>query len=169
MKIYDIGQQFQGLYDLVESVEYDENGEVVDNSEVLAELFNDLEIELSEKLINTNYIIKELALSEQALKDEAKRLTEKAKVLANRGGYLKDRIKDVIVASGQSSIKTDKFNFNVRVQESYNYDDVNTFGLEREFIKVKEELDKTKIKQFVKAGGVIDGLRIEEKSVLSIR
>ncbi len=169
MRLFDISTEFQTLYNLVESIEYNEDGSVVDNSETLSQLFNDLELELAEKLNNTNYIIKELAVNEQALKDEAKRLNEKAKVLANRQERLRELIKLTIAASGQSSVKTDKFNFNVRTSESYNYDDVNLFGLDREFIKVKEELDKVKLKSFVKAGGIVDGVKIEEKEVLTIK
>ncbi len=169
MRLFDISTEFQTLYNLVESIEYNEDGSVVDNSETLSQLFNDLELELAEKLNNTNYIIKELAVNEQALKDEVKRLNEKAKVLANRQERLRELIKLTIAASGQSSVKTDKFNFNLRTSESYNYDDVNLFGLDREFIKVKEELDKVKLKSFVKAGGVVDGVKIEEKEVLTIK
>ena len=59
--------------------------------------------------------------------------------------------------------------FSVRTIEDYNYDDINMFGLDSEFIKVKEELDKTKIKSFVKAGGVVEGLRVSEKTSLTVR
>ena len=168
MRIYDIGTQFQELYNLVDEVETNEDGTILDNSETLAELFNDLEVELSEKLDNTNYIIKELAVSEQALKDEAKRLTSKAKALSNRQAYLKELIKNSIIASGQASIKS-KFSFNVKTIKSLNYDDVNMFGLDDEFIRTKQELDKTKLKEYIKAGGVVEGVKEVENTSLTIR
>lgn len=43
------------------------------------------------------------------------------------------------------------------------------FGLDREFVRVKEELDKNKIKEFIKAGGTIEGVFEVESSSLSIR
>jgi len=168
MRIYDIGTQFQELYNLVDEVETNEDGTILDNSETLAELFNDLEVELSEKLDNTSYIIKELAVSEQALKDEAKRLTSKAKALSNRQAYLKELIKNSIIASGQASIKS-KFSFSVKTIKSLNYDDVNMFGLDDEFIRTKQELDKTKLKEYIKAGGVVEGVKEVENTSLTIR
>lgn len=171
MRLYNIAEEFTALYELAEQVEYnEETGEMIDNSETLKELFNELsEDKLEVKLENVMYIIKELEVSKNALKDEAKRLTDKAKVLDNRASRLKDMIKDVMDISGQAKIKTDKFNFSVRIIEDYNYDDINMFGLDSEFIKVKEELDKTKIKSFAKAGGVIEGLRVSEKTSLTVR
>ena len=171
MRLYNIAEEFTALYELAEQVEYnEETGEMIDNSETLKELFNELsEDKLEVKLENVMYIIKELEVSKNALKAEAKRLTDKAKVLDNRASRLKDMIKDVMNVSGQQKIKTDKFNFSVRTIEDYNYDDINMFGLDSEFIKVKEELDKTKIKSFVKAGGVVEGLRVSEKTSLTVR
>lgn len=169
MRLYDIGNEYQALYDLAEAIEYDENGNAIDNSLELSELFRDIETELQQKLINTNYIIKELAVSEQALKDEAKRLTAKARVYENRQKRLKDLIKTVMIATGETKIKTDKFNFSTTTREVYNYDDVSTFGLDPEFVRVKEELNKTKIKEFVKLGGVVEGLKVSEETSLSIR
>lgn len=78
-------------------------------------------------------------------------------------------IKDVMSVSGQAKIKTDKFNFSVKTIDYYDYEEVNLFGLSDEFKRFKEEIDKTKIKEFVKAGGVIDGLRVGEKTSLTVR
>lgn len=169
MRIYDITEEYKALYDLAELIDYDEQGNIIDNSLELADLFGSIETELHQKLINTQYIIKELEVSETALKDEAKRLTEKAKVLENRQRRLKDLIKTVLIATGETKVKTDKFNFNVTTRDSYNYDDVNMFALDNDFKRVKEELDKTKIKAFIKAGGTIDGLKISEETSLTVR
>jgi len=169
MRLFNISQQFKEIYSLSEEIEVNENGEVIDNRETLSQLFNEMEMELSEKLENATYIIKEFAASEQALKDEAKRLTAKAKVLENRQTQLKELMKIAIESSGQTKIKTDKFNFSITHRKSLNYDDVNMFGLDNEFIRIKTELDKTKIKEYVKAGGVIDGLKEVDSITLNIR
>ena len=168
--LFNIGQEFKALYNLADEIEVDENGEIIDNSDLLLELFNELSNDkLESKLENVMYIIKEIEVSQKALKDESKRLTDKAKVFENRANRLKEMIKDVMIASGQSKIKTDKFNFSIKTIEDYNYDDVNMFALDSEFIRRKEEIDKTKLKAFIKAGGVIDGVRISEKVSLSVR
>ena len=168
--LFNIGQEFKALYNLADEIEVDENGEIIDNSDLLLELFNELSNDkLESKLENVMYIIKEMEVSQKALKEEAKRLTDKAKVFENRANRLKEMIKDVMIVSGQSKIKTDKFNFSVKTLEEYNYDDVNMFGLDDEFKRFKEELNKTKIKEFVKAGGSIEGLKISEKVSLTVR
>ena len=169
--LFNIGQEFHALYELADTVEYNqETGEIIDNSETLKELFDELSDEkLEVKLENVMYIIKEMEVSQKALKDEAKRLTEKAKVFENRAERLRDMIKNVMVISGQAKIKTDKFSFSTKTLEEYNYDDINMFGLDDEFKKIKEELDKVKIKSFIKAGGSIEGLKISDKISLTVR
>lgn len=169
MKTFEIIEEFKAIYELAEEIEKDENGEIVDNSDQLSELFAGVEVELSAKLDNTNYVIKELASAEQCLKDEAKRLTEKARVFKNKQDYLKSLMKMAIESSGQSKIKTDKFSFSVSNRKDFDYTDVSLFGLDPNLIRVKEELNKTAIKTFVKAGGVVDGLVEIKKSSLTIR
>jgi hypothetical protein len=169
MRLYDIAEQFEGLYSLLEEIETDENGVIIDNSDAVAELYNDIKGQLDVKLTNSAYLCKELAVNSKALKDEAKRLTEKAKVLENREKQIKFLMKTAINQSGETKIKTDKFSFNVRTSEVYNYDGVVMFGLDDEFIKRTETLDKTKVKQFIKAGGTVDGVKISEDTVLTVR
>lgn len=171
MNLFNISQEFLVLQQLAEEIDFnEETGEIIDNTETLAELFNELSNDkLEDKLNNVMYIIKELEVNQNALKDEAARLNKKAKVLENRANNLKEMIKNVIIASGQEKIKTDKFSFTVKTLNEYNYDDVNLFSLGSDFIRVKEELDKIKIKEYVKAGGTIEGLKISDKISLTIR
>jgi len=169
MRLFDFSTQFKALYELCEEIETNENGEVIDNTDVLSSLFNDLEMDLSEKLENTAYLIKELETNEKALKDEAKRLNEKAKVLENRQSRIKDLIKAALEASGQTKIKSSKFSFSLKTLEEFNYDEVNMFALDSQFKRFKEEINKTEIKAFIKAGGSVDGVRIAEKTSLTIR
>ncbi len=169
MRLFNIGEEYNALYELLEDIETDENGVIVDNSETIAELFNGLEVEFHDKLTNSTYLIKELEANAKTLKEEAKRLTEKAKTFENRGKRIKALIKDAILQSGEMKHKTDKFSFNVRTSEVYNYDNVNLEFTDDEFIKVKKELDKTQIKQFIKAGGTVEGVKISEDTVLTVR
>ena len=169
MRIFEYSEEFKKLYEMSEELEVnEETGEIIDNSETLSELFNELEGELSEKLDNTNYLIKELSATETALKDEAKRLNDKAKAINNRQKYLKTLIQEALESSGQKSIKS-KFSYSLSTRKSLNYDDVNMFILDDEFIRTKQELDKTKMKEYIKAGGIIEGVKEVESTSLSIR
>jgi phage host-nuclease inhibitor protein Gam len=169
MRLFEIGQEFEGLYSLLEDIEVDENGVVIDNSEAVAELYQELQTNLEDKLDASSYICKELISNADTLKAEAKRLTEKARTLENREKRIKQLMKEAIIQSGEMKLKTDKFSFSVRSSDVYNYDDVNMFGLSDEFIKVKQEIDKTKIKQYVKAGGTIEGVKVSEDTIMTVR
>src|SRR5574344_554768 len=171
MNLFKIEQEYKALQELTEDIEFNpETGEIIDNSELIKQLFDELSNDkLEVKLENIMYIIKELEVSQTALKDEAKRLNEKAKVFENRSLRLKEMIKNVMIVSNQDKIKTDKFSFSVRTVEKWDYDHINLFALDSDFVRVKQEIDKTKIKEFVKAGGTIDGLRISEDTSLTVR
>jgi DNA repair ATPase RecN len=166
--LFDIGEEFNALYELANDVEYDENGNAIDNSLEMIDLFNEIQSDLVAKCDNTNYIIKEIESDVLTLDNEIKRLQAKKKSLVNKKDRLKELIKTTILLSGEAKVKG-KFSYSISDYESFNYDDVSTFGLSEELVKVKTELDKTKIKEFVKAGGSVDGLRIENKQKLSIR
>lgn len=169
MKLFNISEEYNALYELLEDIETDENGVIIDNSDTVAELFNNLEVEFHDKLTNTTYLIKELEANSKALKDEAKRLTDKARTFENRAKRIKSLIKETIIKSGEMKHKTDKFSFSVRTSDVYNYDDVNLEFIDSEFVKVKKELDKTQVKQFIKAGGVVEGVKISEDTILTVR
>lgn len=169
MKLFDIGQEYKALYELLEEIEVDEAGKVIDNSQEFTELFNSLETSFADKLTNSTYLCKELESSAKALKDEAKRLNEKARAYENRSKRIKLLIKEAIIQSGELKHKTEKFSFSVRTSDVYNYDDVNLEFVDSEFIKVKKELDKSQIKQFIKAGGSVEGVKISEDTILTVR
>lgn len=158
--LFDLGQEYQTLYEMAMSSE--------DSTEELTALLEELEAKTTDKLDATNYIIKELKAKETELKAEAKRLTDKAKVFANKQLRLKDRIKDMILASEQTSIKSDKFNFTVSKIDDFNYDGINTTFLDKKYLKVETELDKTTIKNDFKAGVLVDGLIVTKKDSLKI-
>lgn len=169
MKLFDIGEEYKGLYDLAETIETDENGVIIDNSETLRQLFSEIEAELGEKAESVAYICKDLLSSAKTLEEEAKRLTAKAKSLKNNEALLKLRLKEALIQSGQTKIKTDKFSFSVSIRESFNYDDISMAFIDESFIKTKQEIDKTTIKNYYKNGGSVDGLKVSEQEVLSIR
>jgi len=169
MKLFEIGTEYKSLYELLEEIETDENGVIIDNSEAVAELYQELQTSLEDKLDASSYLCKELKSNSETLKAEAKRLTEKAKAFENREKRIKLLMKEAIIQSGEMKHKTEKFSFNVRTSDVYNYEDVNMFSVDPTFVKVKEELDKTKIKSFIKAGGTVEGVRISEDTILSVR
>lgn len=159
--LFNIGEEFNSLYELA-------NDTSQDDSEALKELFNSLECDMIDKFDATQYIIKELKSDVVALSDEIKRLQDKKKSLENKSERLRELIATTLELSGQTKIKG-KFSYSLSDKISFNFDDVSMAFLDKEFIRVKEELDKAKMTDFIKLGGSIDGVKIEDKKVLTIR
>lgn len=166
--LFNIGEEFNTLYDLANELEYDENNQIIDNSESLTEIFNDIQGEMVDKFDATNYIIKELKADATTISDEIKRLQQKKKAIENKADRLRSLISATLEISGETKIKG-KFSFSIREKIELNYDDVNVDFIDDEFVRVKKELNKSKISEFIKAGGTIENLKQNEIKVLTIR
>ena len=170
ISLFDIGQEFQSLYDMANDLEFDEEtGEIVDNSDTLKVLFDEIQGELVDKLDNTNYIRKELEAKSSMLADEIKRLQGKKKALDNRANRLKQLMQDTIIVSGETKLKN-RFSYSLSNRKSLSIkDNLTPEFFNPEYVRVKKEFDKTKITKAVKDGVKIDGAKLVDKVVLSIR
>lgn len=164
---FEIATDFYVLNDLANTLEVDENGEIINNDEVLKQLFNDIKGELGDKLDNTQRVIKSLKASETALDDEIKRLQARKKAFKNKQDSLKDIMLSAIKATGQTKLKTDLHNFSIRKSQSVNIIDDELIG--REFKKMVLNVDKTLIKTALKDGKTVEGADMQENYSLNVR
>jgi uncharacterized coiled-coil DUF342 family protein len=172
MKLFEIASEFKLLQDILSNdLEWnEETGEVIDNSKVIEELFNGLSATLWDKLDNSAYVIKELEATSGALKDEAKRLSERAKSFSNNADRLKNLMAYALEKSGEDKVKTDKFTFSFSKNEAVEIDDMVTpDDFDRRYVKIKRDFDKIKIKDAIKKGETIDGAKIVTKQNLQIK
>ena len=158
--LFTISQDFKSLYEMANDAENED-------MEALAELFSEVETSLSDKLDNSNYIIKQLKADAETLKTEANRLTNKARALENRAEYLKELMLRAVVSSGTEKIKTELFSFYIKRSESLNIATEDNIG--REFFKIVKTPMKDELKKFIKSGGIIDGVSIVENKTLVSR
>jgi hypothetical protein len=158
--LFTISQDFKSLYEM-------DNDAENEDMEALAELFSEVETSLSDKLDNTIYVIKELDSDAEALKAEAKRLTDKARALENKGKYLKELMLGAVKASGVEKLKSDKFSYYIKRTEVLNVVSEDNIG--REFFRIKKEIDKTVLKKAIKDGLIVDGVSIVENESLVSR
>lgn len=165
MKSYDIAKEFEALEALLNNVEFDEEtGEEIDNSAELFSLSQDLEGELFQKVNNIEYLKRERKDHVAGLKDEIKRLQERAKMFEREINKLSDIQNFLLHGEG---LKTDKFTFYYRKSESVAITDEN--AVSDKYIKTSFSVDKTAVKKALKAGETVDGAVLEEKNTLSIR
>ena len=142
--LFEIGINYQVLNDLMNDVSFNQDtGEVINEDEAIASLFESIEDELSNKLDSCNYVIKQNKSNADMLRAEAKRLTSKAVALDNKTKVLKSLMLGALTLAG-GKIKTDKFSFYTMNSKSVEADENE---LSREWLKIKYEADKTKIKK----------------------
>ena len=134
-------------YDEVLTMLYDED---VDEQMILDTL-EGIEGEIEDKADNYAKIIKELEAKQNARKEEAKRLTESAKVFENRVKALKSNLFNAMKQTGKTKFATDLFTFNI----------VKNGGLQKitiegevpeEYTKTIVETDTDKIREALEEG-----------------
>ena len=167
--VYDIKAEYQAIQDLLEQpLEVDEEtGEVLnDNTETVRELLNELEESKEQKADNIAYLIKENEMIEKSLKDEAKRLQERAKMFARIQDDLKNLLKFLL--NGEK-IKTPHFTISYRKSTSVRV--IDESKIPPEYIKVKEvfSVDKKAIAEKLKNFEPVDGATLDLKESVIIR
>lgn len=172
MKLFEIAEEFRLLKEIAEAdCEYDEEtGEVIDNYATLSELFDSIQMKLEEKLEASAYTITELESVADALKLEAKRLNERANRYGKNADYIKSIMLNAVNESGLPKIKTDKFTFSKRKSVVVEIDPLITpDDFSREYVRIKREIDKTKVKDALKRGELITGASLQEREHLQIK
>lgn len=103
--LYELSNNYETILNML----YDEDVDlqmVLDTAEAI-------EGEIEDKADGYAKIIKELESKQNARKEEAKRLTESAKVFENRVKALKNNLYNAMKATGKTKFATDLFSFNI--------------------------------------------------------
>jgi len=168
MTLFNYSQEFNSLNQLLQEDEVNpETGEIINNDEAIKQLFDELELNLAEKLENSQRYIIDTLSQANTLKVEATRLNQRAKVLANKAERVKELMKDAILATGEKKITTDLFNFSIRSSKSVHIDDLEE--LSREYVKMTRTANKTLIKKALSEGEEIAGCSMVENKSLNVR
>lgn len=169
MTLFNIASEFHVLRDLAENdLEFnEETGEIIDNTDIINQLFEEIKLDLEDKLDNCMKLIKELEGSSEILKQEAKRINNKAIAFDNKAKQLKELMKNALVSSGQEKLKTFYFSYSIKNSESIEVTDVEL--LPRQFLRIKKEADKKAIKEALQNNISIEGCSIKSSKSLVVR
>ena len=171
MKLYEIKDEFKSLSEMTENdCEYDaETGEVVDNSEILKKLFDELTLNFGDKLDGCAYIVSSLTVQAKTLKDEAKRLGDRAKRLERNAESLEGMMLSALLQLPEQKLKTLRFTFSTRKSEQVIIEE--GFNMAGNYVRVKEtwEPDKVAIKAAIKEGANIIGATLVTNQSLTIK
>ena len=153
MKLYEIDAEIMNLID-------DETGEILDTAR-----FDELSGERDAKVENICLYIKNLEAEAEALKAEKDAFAQRQKVAENKMNSLKQFLSNYLEGT---SFKTTKVNVSFRKSESLEISDV--YKIPEDFLKYKEpDVDKTALKQAIKAGAEVEGASIIEKLNIQIK
>ena len=168
--LFGLTKEFIAFEQLSNDLEVnEETGEIIDNSEQLKQLFDELECNFIDKLDSCQYIRKELDSNADVLAAEIKRLQARKKAFENRAERLKTLMCDSMVASGETKLKG-KHNFSLGTRKALQIDENLTPDFfNQEYVRTTKEFDKKKITDDLKNGVIIEGAKMIEKINFSIR
>ena len=167
MKTYDIKSEFYQIQELLENPEInEETGEVIDNTETIQQLLNEIEDERDNKADNIAYLIQEAKGKEEALKSEISRLQERKKMFEREQVKLKELLDFLL---GGEKIKTTKHTFSYRSSQVVNILDADK--IPAEYLNVKETFtpDKKRIKEALQDFNEVAGAEIVVNKSLIIK
>lgn len=104
--LYELTEQYKMLLDMADDPEIDQQA----ISDTLDSLTGDLE----DKADGYARVIAELQTESDGIKKQVERLTERAKTIDNNIKAMKDRLKEAMITTGNTKIKTELFSFSVR-------------------------------------------------------
>ena len=155
MTLYQINEEIMNCID-------EETGEIID-----IDRLNALEMERDTKISNVACWIKDLKAEAEAIKAEKQALDKRQKAAENKAENLKEWLAKVLQGE---KFKDSKVSISYRKSEKVVFaEDFAYVTLPDHMKKITVEPRKTEIKEFLKAGGEIDGVRIEESSNMQIK
>jgi len=163
MKLYEIKAE---LEELVEKALIDEEtGEILDIDGL--NRLDELEMAFDEKVGNLACLIKNKKAEAEAIKAEKMMLEKRQKVTEHEVDRLKDYLAKML--NGEK-FKDSRCSISYRRSEKVTFaDDFLVDSLPDYMKKITVEPRKTEIKEFLKAGGEIEGVRMEESTSMQIR
>ena len=164
MNLYELNQNFNNLIEVLENTEDENIKELIKNS------MDQLTLETNEKIENIIKYIKNLESEAEALEKESKRLNDRKiktlKKVDNLKGYLKDFT---------SSLESKKYNtgiFNISIRKNAAAIIIeNEFLVPQEYCKTEviRKVDKIALKEKLKAGEVIVGVKLQQSESIIIK
>lgn len=150
--------QLTNNYETVLNMLYDEDTD----EQMILDTLEAIEGEIEDKADNYAKIIKELEAKQNARKEEAKRLTESAKVFENRVKTLKSNLFNSMKKTGKTKFSTNLFNFNI-VRNGGKQSLTIDGEVPEEYTKAVIENDTDKIRQALENGEKLTFAHLEPR------
>lgn len=164
MTLYEVTQDYLQIMAMMEDPELD--------PQTLADTMEGVEGELEIKAENYAKVMKNLEADVSGIKAEIDRLSERKKTIEKNIKQMKEALQQAMEVTGKTKFKTELFSFTVRnnapavvVDEQY------IENIPEEYLRIREpEVDKTKLKEALKAGVDLEGIaHLETSTSLAIK
>ena len=157
---------------LFNAIEYgvDENGEILEGQE-LDNKINEISMALDDKMENIACYVKNLQSDVDALKAEAKTLTQRAKTKENQIEYLKRYLSNFMQMNEIPKFETPKCKVSFRKSSSVEITDIAKVPKKFKTIVKETKVDKTELKKYLATlkDNKCAGAYILEKSNIGIK
>jgi len=163
MRLFEI---VDGVGDLLELSVDRETGEI--SEEGLAAL-SALEMDLSEKLVNTALYLKGVEAERDAVAKAAKELADRAKIHTRQADRLRKYLSDNMERVGHEGLSDPRVKLSWRTSTAVVCDEDARFFLPVELLAVKTSPDKKAIGDLLKAGTEVAGCRLETRKNLQVK
>jgi len=157
--LYNITAEQRALINEIEALD----GELTPDMEIKLSIN---ESQLQQKSIGYLEVIKKKEEYNSLIDAEIKRLQALKKQSNNTIGFLKENLLKAVKTFGNYEVGLSKFG--TRKSSSVEVEDVNSLPKEYKVVTVTERADKKKLKEALKSGKEIEGVRIEEHLNLKI-
>lgn len=167
MKLYEIAVEYQNFLEAIENGDIPEEA-IIDTLESITSILED-------KADNIACLIKNMSAEAEAIKVEEAKLSERRKAKEKQVDRLKEYLSTTLLASGYTKIETARNKITFRKSESVAVDDEAEFikwamGNEDAYLTYKDPtINKTAVKEALKNGIELNGVRIESKQNLQIK
>ena len=164
MNLYELNQNFNNLVSVLENTEDENLKELIKNS------MDQLALETNEKIENIIKYIKNLEATATALETEVKRLNDRKVKTLKKVDHLKNYLKDFTNTLDSKKYNTGIFNISIRKNAASVIVD-NEFLVPDEFCKTEviRKVDKVALKEKLKAGEVIEGVKLQQTESIIIK
>lgn len=158
--LYELGNEYEQLLMIAEDPDVD--------PQVLADTMEALEGEIEKKADGCARVMRELSASAKARREEAKRLTERARVEENNMKRIGAAVQNLMMIAGKRKLRTELFDISI----AKNPDSLvitDETKVPEQFLKAEISVDKAAIKQAMKDGQKFDWAYLEASEGLRIR
>ena len=166
MTLYEMSNELLDAYYLIASGQAvdEETGEV---DPVVMEQIEMTEKEADKKIESIAVFIKQLKSDAEALKQEKNNLEKRQKTMTNTAERLEQYLLNNMLLQKREYFSTTKARVTIRNSEYVNITDQNK--IPKEYIRVKEEVNKVDIKNALKLGEHIDGCELATRKNINIK